>query len=251
MADPRSKAGGPAVTVGVSVPQANPTVEWELRQLLPGDVLAVVTRATSRREGSADRLVEYFESLPDQLASFDSLRLSSFGLACTASSYLVGAETEERVLDRLSERAGFPVTTASRAILEELHLLGAESVALYSPYPPELAEAAEVYWTSLGLKVVSIDGALLGDDTRAIYDLDGDVALRALEAFRGPADVLLFSGTGLPTLAALREALRESVAGSRLALSSNLCLVASLLRSARYLAPTTPATTLLMETAST
>jgi maleate isomerase len=132
------------------------------------------------------------------------------------------------------------VITAAQAIRLALRSLGCRSIALVSPYPADLAEAGYRYWENAGIRVVTrlrVDPALT--DTHRIYELTSDDALAALRKIdKSGADCLVASGTGMPTLRALRT-LRTEV--NLPVLSSNLCLGWALTRTAApELAPAVP-----------
>jgi maleate isomerase len=149
------------------------------------------------------------------------LRPAAFGFACTGSSYLVGRAAEVRIVQRLEEQYGYPILTATAAIMGVLEGKAARRIAIASPYPPALAEAARAYWSDAGYEVVEIRRIdTSSDDTRRIYALgsaDARVAASALRELE--VDAVLISGTGLPSL----QLIAEDVKGPPL-LSSNLCL---------------------------
>lgn len=212
---------GSAGIVGIGTPQANPTVEAEMRVLLPANVLPVVVRLTSAATGSSDRLRDYLLNLEDTLSHFDTLRPAVFGFACTGSSYLVPRDDQQQLIARIESKLGYPVVTATDAIAWRLKKLGARRIALASPYPSELADAAERFWTESGFDVVQVRRIDTGNaDTRGIYTLGSQDAQPAADALRAlDIDAVLLSGTGMPSLPLIAAA----QAGPPL-LSSNLCL---------------------------
>ena len=231
---------GPRARVGVATPQANPTVEPEMRLLLPESIAVYGTRLTHSSPNVEERLQHYIRNLPAALQTFGSLKLAAFGFGCTGSSYLAGAVLEDRLSAAAAAEKGIPIITAAQAIRQALTVLGARRIALVSPYPVALAEAGYAYWQGCGIEVVGrlrVDPDLI--DTHDIYELTSDDALAALRKIdRRGADCVLASGTGMPTVRAL-QALRRD--GGPLVLSSNLCLAWALLRAAApELAPPTP-----------
>jgi maleate isomerase len=211
---------------GLLTPQANPTVEPEFRRLMPEGTELYVARSTSRSDDPRERLIEYLERLPDTLRQFDTLRLRAVAFACTGSSYLLGAGREAERLRAAEAVIGAPVESAALAILRALELVGARRIFVVSPYPAWLRDAGVAYWRAAGLDVVGtadVPTQPIGGrpDTRGIYELQSANAAAALEALdtRG-ADVVLLSGTGMPSLPLLRA---RAGTPPRL-LSSNLCL---------------------------
>lgn len=231
---------GPDGRVGVAVPHGNPTVEPELRALIPASIGVYATRLIHPSPRVEQRIDHYIRHMPDAIRSFGGMGLRAFGFGCTGSSYIAGLELEERLTVAASEECGLPVISAAQAIRLALTALGANKVALVSPYPENLAEAGYRYWDSAGIRIVSklrVDPAL--SDTHRIYELGSDDALAALRQIdRSGADCLLASGTGMPTLRALRVLHDESALP---VISSNLCLAWALTRAVTpEQAPATP-----------
>lgn len=212
------------ILIGVATPQANPTVELEFREFYRGPICAQITRLTSSASQPGDRLIDYMRQMPTALASYDTMPLAAFLFACTGSAYLLGADVEDEITTSLERERGFPVVTANQAIRDELEIRNARRLAILAPYPATLLEASVRYWESKGIDVVASQRIDIGSDTRGIYALtDSDVA-SALDAFdTANADVLLLSGTGMPTIAALHRSGMPTI-------SSNLCLATAPLR---------------------
>ncbi len=231
---------GPRARVGVAVPQANPTVEPEMRALLPDEIGVYATRLVHPAPRVEDRLLHYVTHIPDSIASYGPLRLAAFGFGCTGSSYIVGSKKEDELTAAAAHERQMPVVTAAQAIRQALTGMGAARIALVSPYPEALAESGYTYWRSAGIEVahtLRVDERLA--DTHNIYELTSQDALTAVQNVRTDAvDCIVVSGTGMPTLAALRQ----SAATMALpVISSNLCLAWALLgRAAPELAPTLP-----------
>ena len=203
----------------VLTPQANTTVEPEMQLLLPGTVLTA--RCKSQSSESRQRLLDYFDTLAETISHFDTAPIVACGFACTGSNYLVGRELEDQRFSILSHSMGFPVISATQAIRRALDVLGARQIALVSPYPAWLSDAAHAYWGNAGYTITATCG-LPADllDTRHIYKLNTARVTGLLgELPKDDCDAVLLSGTGMPTLHTIvNSALKVPV------LSSNVCL---------------------------
>ena len=240
MSQRQSRDYGGRARIGLAVPHANPTVEPELLALMPAGVATYATRLTHPSQRVEDRLHHYIRHIPEAITTFGPMRLDAFGFGCTGSSYLAGPVLEDELASAARATAGLPVVTAAQALRRALTTLGVSRFALISPYPADLAAAGLRYWRDSGFEVsAALRVAPMLDDTHAIYELTSADALRAAREvdLRGAA-ALVITGTGMPTLAALRVLKAE---GSLPVLSSNLCLAWALLREAALeLAPPTP-----------
>ncbi len=219
---------GAAGWVGIGTPQANPTVEAEMRRLLPADIEPLTTRLTSRSDDSETRWTQYIERMDEYLTAFDVLDLDAFGFACTGSSYIVGAREEERIISAAAAKFGYPIVTSAHAVLRTLASLGASRIAILAPYPQRLTDASVAYWETAGLTVTDVKRLDIGSaDTRNIYGLTGGDVLAGLgDMDLSGADALLLSGTGMPTLGAIKQGAKTL---SIPVLSSNYCLAWALM----------------------
>jgi maleate isomerase len=222
---------GPRARVGIAVPHSNPTVEPEMRALLPPSIGVYATRLTHPAPRVEERLNHYIRNIPQAIRTFGELRLAAFGFGCTGSSYVAGLALEDRLTAAAADECGIPVMTAAQAIRAALKNLGCGSVALVSPYPAPLAEAGYRYWEDAGIRITArlrVDPTLT--DTHRIYELTSNDALAALRRIDvSGADCLLVTGTGMPTLRALRILRAEK---GLPAISSNLSLAWVLTRMA-------------------
>ncbi len=223
-----SGAYGSRARLGIGPPQANPTVEPEIGALLPADVAMYVSRLTSKCAAPQDRIAEYLRNLDDSLDRFDTLRLDAYGFACTGSTYLVGAAEEQRIVAELSEARGYPIITCATAIVAALEFLGAETLAIYSPYPEWLHNASAAHWQSQGFEIVATQTInATARDTREIYVQNPQEVADLILTSNLTADVSLITGTGLPSLGIIDQVARAS---NKVVLSSNLCLAWHLLK---------------------
>ncbi len=207
---------------GIVTPMANTTVEPEMSALLPGTMLAA--RAVSRSPDSRQRLIDYIGAIPAAIESFDTAPLAGVGFACTCG-YLLAHDQDAAGAARLSDRFGVPVHTALTAIRAVFADRGVSSFAWVTPYPAWLREAGVAWWAAHGVRVTATVGLPVDlTDTRGIYRLTTPrVAEMTASLDRSGADVVLFGGTGMPTLP-----LMAGRADDRRWLGSNIALAAAL-----------------------
>lgn len=213
--------------IGVVVPPENPTAEPEFNHLLGPRTNVYTSRfPVTPGAGLREMLETYNEVLPETVGAFGRMRLHAAVVACSASHYLLDPDGDRNFCAELSARAGFPVQSSTQAILTACEALGVTRLTLVSPYESWLTDTSRTFWEQAGL---TVDGVVRvpaaqdpsGDDHYDPYEVTTEAILKRIRARKLPHDTaLLFTGTGMATLAALTELAREDV--DRTLLTSNL-----------------------------
>ena len=195
--------------LAIATPQANPTVEAELRRMLPYDVDYCTLRLVSKSGDPKTRLIEYLTTLPETIKSqFSGMAADTLLFGCTASSYLTDEKTEKDVMAEASEILnGAKIINAARAIKKYFNQNKIKKIGILTPYPQWLQEHAMRYWAEQGIEVVATEQVDIGgEDTHKIYELSSNDAKPGLiNLMNVDCESILISGTGMPSLRLISE----------------------------------------------
>lgn len=200
--------------VAVVVPSGNPVVEPELISSVTPALFPYAARFPVHAGlGLEDRLARYVDDLPDVLTTLRGLSVAATYVACTGSSYPLGADGDRSWAGRAALVTGTPVATAAAAVAAALAHIGAQRVHIVSPYPHWLTRKCHQFWTGSGLTIVAehqIAGAGPPAEHQTIYETAADAvavalkaAVEAADSRSDRADAVVLAGTGVAALDAI------------------------------------------------
>ena len=186
---------------GVLIPSTNTTVEIECR-LLPAAYQAHVGRLMTSTPGrtfspSRDDDIDYQSRL------LGTAKVELVILAQTSAS-LFADDYDEVVTRRMSAGAGVPAITSAQAVGRAVRALGAQRIAIVSPYSEEVNQRAARYFSAKhGIEAVALEG-FGASDSYAIGQLDPENARDAFGRIDRPEiEVFVVPGGNFPTMTAI------------------------------------------------
>ena len=192
--------------LGFLVPPGCPTVEGEVPPMMPRGVTSHFSRMVA--EGKTGSLEGQEERNRSQIANLDqSVRLLAMvkpnviALAHTATSYTLGRDGEEQLMQRLQAAYQVPFITAFGSVVDALAHLGVNRIALGAPYAEEMTLKGKRHLETYGVDVVS-HGRL--ENVTNIYDETAERAYSlACKVDVPEAEAVFLSGVGLSTMSVL------------------------------------------------
>jgi maleate cis-trans isomerase len=192
---------------GVLIPSTNTTVELECR-LLPPIYQAHVGRLMSSAPGqtfqpSRDEDIDYQSRL------LGTAKVELVILAQTSAS-LFADDYDEVTTRRMSAGAGVPAITSAQAVGRAVRALGAQRIAIVSPYSDEVNDRAARYFAAKhGIEAVALEG-FGATDSYAIGQLGPENARDAFARIDRPeVEVFVVPGGNFPTMDSIEGWERE------------------------------------------
>lgn len=222
----------PGGFMGVMVPYGNFATEWEVSVLLSRPYFAITTRLFEHGDDIKNRLIAYFdpERLSAALKSFGSTPLHAVGVACSATSYMIGRCREQEIFEGLTAQHQQSFSWSTEAIRAALREMGERRFTLVSPYSPDLTEACIAYWQASGYVVEHAEQITGSPNSfHPIYTIAPNTVETAVEnALAHAKGPIVITGTGLSTLPAIWNTLSRGTVTPPI-ISANLALVRHML----------------------
>ena len=183
---------------GVLIPATNTTCEIEYSRLLPPNLQVHVGRLGKGGETPFSPSLD--ADLAYQSKMLGQAKVEVVALAQTSASLFDdGYDAKAKAL--MATGAGVPALTSAEAIGEAVRALGANRIALVSPYSAQvIGRAKDYYETRYGLSVVAMEG-FGATDAYAIGGLSADNATDAFVRIDRPdIEILVVPGGNFPTM---------------------------------------------------
>ena len=193
----------PRGLIGVMTPAMNTVVQPELELLRPAGVTNQMQRFRLGGDAVSDDLIEEAGKLMDA-------NPRAIAVVLTTDAGPGGVAKLAARCRELSETVGVPVCNASEADHAALRALGAERVAVVTPFDAEVDRTVQANVEEAGFQVVAIKGTE-APSLPAICETPLDDIRRVfLQVAESDCDAILQVGTALPVVALIEELERET-----------------------------------------
>lgn len=196
-------------------------IEGEFRAFLPRSGVGIYAARMPKTRAST---LASLHTLDDRIAAAASRivpddRLDVIAVGCTSGAAAIGLSRVAEIVGAV--RPGIPVTDPMSACMRALKALGAERLAVLTPYQDAVNTVIARTLTAHGFRLATCAGFYCPDGA-AMSRLAPEALLAAAERIAGDADALFIPCTALvvsPIIEALEAAVRRPVVTSNQALA--------------------------------
>lgn len=183
--------------IGLLVPSLNTTMEHDFHRLAPDGVSVHTTRVPTEAEGTLDALEKMGSGAAHHAELLAPARPQVAVFGCTSASFVNGAGWTAELERGLAEVIGCPVVSTARSMTDALEHVGAERVAVLTPYVEATNERLRRYLSAAGFSVVDLKGLEILDMYSHADIASEDLEQAALELDLDEADAVFIACTQL------------------------------------------------------
>jgi maleate isomerase len=195
--------------LGVILPSVNTVVEPWFNAAVPDGVAVHATRMLLDNEVTPEALrrMDREEGVPSAMRLV-SCRPDAIAYCCTASSIVQGPAYDRHLNEELERKTGRRCITAVAAIIDSLRALGAQRIAIASPYTDAIDRAEHAFFEQAGFALSGSANLGISDGFELASPTPHDIYELACRALSGDADALVISCLNMnsQTVAAAVEA---------------------------------------------
>ncbi|MBX2868068.1 MAG: hypothetical protein KTR18_05310 [Acidiferrobacterales bacterium] len=192
----------PKAIIGVMTPAMNTVVQPELESLRPSGV----TNQMQRFRLGGDRISE---DLFDEAQKLMDCNPVAVAIGLTTDAGVGGVAKLAAVCDNLSKQLGVPVCNASVATQEGLKKLGAQKIAVLTPFNEEVNQVVQANFVEGGFHVVAIDGTKAPSLPAICETSLSDIQNLTRQLAESDCDAIAQIGTALPVVDIVDELEQE------------------------------------------
>lgn len=185
--------------IGLMVPANNTTMEPELRAWLDGAPCRTLRIPRGKGLLGPAEIPAYVEQALELAKGYDPAQTDIVAYGCTAAGFIGGPARDDEIRHKLAAITGKPVVTTASAMIAVLRHIGAQRVAVVTPYLDLVNERLRAYLEQSGIAVTRLASfkAETTDELAAITPQQ--IAALARETMTVDADALFIACSQLPT----------------------------------------------------
>lgn len=204
-------------TIGLLVPSSDRTSEMDFHELRPDGVAVYAGRVpiteTNTFEDKVESVHKMNAEIPRAARQLSDAKPDIIVFSCTTASFFLGLRTDEKIVRSIESEVSTTAITTSTALVEALQYLEVASIALLTPYHPQIgALAREFLIASIPALAVDVQkdfGMLSGMNTCMVEPHRVYREGKALGS-ASSCDALVIACTGLPCISIV-EALEADI----------------------------------------
>lgn len=193
--------------IGLLVPSSNTTMEAEFNRMAT-EGISVHAARMMLEDVTKGELVQMAEHAERAAALLATAGVDVLVYGCTTGSLVGGVEWEERLVDGIEEETGIQTVSTSGAVVDALKELGADKVAVATPYTDDLNSLERVFLESYDFKVVSMNGLGLVSNLE-VGRTDPATVEELVRSATDGEDTIFVSCTNLPTISLIERLERD------------------------------------------
>lgn len=188
--------------LGVIVPSGNVILEPDMYRMAPPNISIHFSRAVIT-EDTPEQLARMIDDVPRCCMELSHGNMDVYGFGCTGGSFFGGVGYDQEIIQTMVNETNKPATTTSTAVIDAIRRIGAQRIALASPYEDWLNERGKVFFEGSGFEVVSIAGLGIRD-TEGLASQEPDAIYRLVKEIDCPeAEAIFISCTDFRAVEAI------------------------------------------------
>lgn len=185
--------------LGLMVPANNTTMEPELRAWMDG--AQCTTLRIPRGQGllGPAEIPAYVAQALELAKTWDRNATDIVAYGCTAAGFIGGPARDAEIQAGLAQITGRPVVTTASAMVAALRHIGAQRIAVVTPYLDLVNERLRAYLEQSGITVLNLASFMAQTTDELARITPQQIAALARETMVPQADALFIACSQLPT----------------------------------------------------
>ena len=188
------------LTIGLVVPFSTDRVPEEGPMMYPG--VTFIPRAVGVRALTPEGYDAAWDGIMPAAKQLAKEGVDAIMVIGTSLTFYRGSDFHDRLMERLRNATGLPVSTMSQAVVDGLRSFGARRIVVATAYADDVNDRLQAFLTAQGFEVLALEGFGLfgfGEPGKKSEQDIIELSSKAIEE-AGGADAVLISCGGLLTL---------------------------------------------------